>query len=380
MSRAAGIRKSTVVKTLDSIDESTIMDSSEVLTPSSPKTPGSPGTTFVGNSVNPSDSVMTMTPLSPALKACVTSVLASSANNSVIRTAGNTSSSAPVIVHILPLDEGAFLLLDNRTTLPEELPAYARGKTHNRYTNVLPNPITQVRLSIQHNDLETEYINANYIRGFGHRQARAYIAAQAPTTATLRAFVRMIWESGCVAIVMLTGLVELGKSKCAAYFPVESDDATPAVFGPVTVEVVRRSPAAQTGWMVSTLQLRMGSETRKVQHYWCKSWPDHDVPVDTQGHSVLSDTISMLRTIRDHHDMHGNDAPLLVHCSAGVGRTGTFISMDQARPHLCLESILPCRPQPFSPLHCQNSFRTYGLLLLLSLCFLPPFLWPSIPL
>lgn len=97
-------------------------------------------------------------------------------------------------LYISPLDVEVFESLDVRTTQPAELPLYARGKHLNRYSNVLPNPLTRVRLTVDDSGPESEYINANYVRGYGDTRAREYIAAQGPTPNTLNSFVRMIWE------------------------------------------------------------------------------------------------------------------------------------------------------------------------------------------
>ena len=91
-----------------------------------------------------------------------------------------TDDGEDLTIFIEPPDERAFEALDTNDTLPEELPAFARGRKMNRYWDILPNPVTRVRLDVINNEPSTEYINANYIRGYGDRSAHEYIASQGP--------------------------------------------------------------------------------------------------------------------------------------------------------------------------------------------------------
>ncbi len=236
-------------------------------------------------------------------------------------------------IHILPCDGASFLALDIRKTGPEEIPAYARGRHYNRYTNILPNPITQVRLEILRNDIETEYVNANYVRAYGHKQARGFIAAQAPTERTAETFVRMIWETGPMAVVMLTGLRELGKEKCAAYFPTGKDKSV--TIGDFEITVVARTDSDFVTVSNFSIRRKGLEHTQEFRHFWCKAWKDHDVPTGDTVTEQMLDLVLAVRAYRYKAD--GLESPLLVHCSAGVGRTGTFILIDQV-------SILPVHP------------------------------------
>ena len=269
---------------------------------------------------------------------------------------------APGITIVLrPLDVDGFMHLDSRPTFPEELPSYARGKKVNRYTNVLPNPITQVRLSIpEGHGVEAEYVNANYIRGYGQRSARDYIAAQAPTESNVDSFVRMIWETGISTIVMLTDIVENGRNKCFPYFPSFKAQSAPSLTSSLSQTSTIPPDLSATGelrfkglvisihsqhehvvqggkndkWVVTQLSFRHEhtNEKRIVAHFWYKGWPDHDVPMDSNGNVVVGPALELLSTVRAYrYTIDQRSSPLLVHCSAGVGRTGTFIAMDHVR-------------------------------------------------
>lgn len=110
-----------------------------------------------------------------------------------------TDDGEDLTIYINPLDEDAFEHLSTRDTLPEELPEFARGRTRNRYWDILPNPVTRVRLDVQRNDPTTEYINANYVRGFGDRSVREYIAAQGPEVSTV---VGRVNRSVCFVVIL----------------------------------------------------------------------------------------------------------------------------------------------------------------------------------
>lgn len=139
---------------------------------------------------------------------------------------GNMSRGAPLTLTSLlaPLDKAGFERLDKRLTVPEQVPPYGQGKVLNRYWDILPCPRTSVKLRCLNGDQSTQYINANYIRGSSHTPTgkpnpREYIAAQGPLPATVDAFVRMIFEQQCSAVVMTTRLVEGQKVKCERYWP-----------------------------------------------------------------------------------------------------------------------------------------------------------------
>ncbi|XP_064611900.1 receptor-type tyrosine-protein phosphatase F-like [Liolophura sinensis] len=209
-------------------------------------------------------------------------------------------------------------------TLSPKLPVTAASlednRVKNRYTDILPFDDTRVKLLPVEDDEASDYINANYIPGY-HSQ-REYIAAQGPLNATLEDFWRMVWEQDVSIIVMLTKLQEKGQDKCVKYWPDESDGVQQ--YGEVVVE-----PASYSN--LNTYDLRefsisVGSIRRKLKHFHYLMWPDFGV-------SDSEDMVNFLQDVRSHvrPNMSG---PLLIHCSAGVGRTGSFIAVDQIREKL----------------------------------------------
>ena len=242
-------------------------------------------------------------------------------------------------VYIAPLDTDAYDQLSTHPTFHVQLPPYFKGKTKNRYWDILPNPTTRVPLrplpipGTKRADPASIYINANYVRGYGDSKAKEYIAAQAPLPSTVYQFIRMIWEQKVGHIVMVTGLVEAGKRKCERYWPEES--GKPLRFecpGGPTLFLILTKEEEMPSVKISYLKITDGKKFRKVQHYWYHTWPDHGVPTNVRDEVYPNDVLGLLGRVKgDRRGPTGDGearGPLLVHCSAGVGRTGTFIVID----------------------------------------------------
>lgn len=235
-------------------------------------------------------------------------------------------------IYIAPLNEEQFEMLDPRaTTFPEELPTYCMNIDHNRYWDIIPNGITRVKLTVENDDQSTDYINANYVRGYGQAGAKKYIAAQGPLATSLERFIRMIWECNVLTIVMITGLVEAGEVTCERYWPEDEDE--PMHIGRFVVRLL--GIEYEDGYRFHDLEITTANGEKKVlRHYWFDSWPDHGVPENSLGEVFPDNAVHMLMSARTEQrrlaDLGERDAPLLVHCSAGIGRTGTFITIDHA--------------------------------------------------
>ncbi|KAI4894586.1 hypothetical protein NFI96_018812, partial [Prochilodus magdalenae] len=188
------------------------------------------------------------------------------------------------------------------------------NKGKNRYNNVLPYDSSRVKLST-HGSPFDDYINANYIAGYNSR--KEYIAAQGPLPATVNEFWRMIWEKHVQTIVMLTKCNEQGRVKCEKYWPSETKMYS-------NIMVTNVSEIALEDWTISDFTIKnvKTAESREVRHFHFTAWPDHGVPETTE---VL---INFRHLVREHMDQYSRHSPTVVHCSAGVGRTGTFIALD----------------------------------------------------
>lgn len=191
-------------------------------------------------------------------------------------------------------------------------------KNKNRFTNVLPYDWSRVKLTTLNDDRTSDYINANYMPGYG--SSRQYIAAQGPLPSTVNDFWRMVWEQRVKGVVMVTNCVEGGRTKCEQYWPL---DYTPCLYGDLLITV--RSEHKNPDWTLRELAVKnkITSEERVVRHFHFTAWPDHGVPEGTAS------LIQFRGLIREHVETQGaGGGPTVVHCSAGVGRTGTLIALD----------------------------------------------------
>ncbi|XP_037586408.1 receptor-type tyrosine-protein phosphatase C isoform X5 [Cebus imitator] len=191
------------------------------------------------------------------------------------------------------------------------------NQNKNRYVDILPYDYNRVELSEINGDAGSNYINASYIDGF--KEPRKYIAAQGPRDETVDDFWRMIWEQKATVIVMVTRCEEGNRNKCAEYWP-SVEEGTRA-FGDVVVKInqYKRCP----DYIIQKLSIINKKEKtagREVTHIQFTSWPDHGVPEDPH----------LLLKLRRRVNAFSNffSGPIVVHCSAGVGRTGTYIGID----------------------------------------------------
>ncbi|XP_070458535.1 receptor-type tyrosine-protein phosphatase C isoform X4 [Equus przewalskii] len=191
------------------------------------------------------------------------------------------------------------------------------NQNKNRYVDILPYDYNRVELSDINGDAGSNYINASYIDGF--KEPRKYIAAQGPRDETVDDFWRMIWEQKATVIVMVTRCEEGNRNKCAEYWP--SMEEGSRAFGDVVVKINEHKRCPD--YIIQKLNITNRKEKvtgREVTHIQFTSWPDHGVPEDPH----------LLLKLRRRVNAFSNffSGPIVVHCSAGVGRTGTYIGID----------------------------------------------------
>ncbi|CAF0843224.1 unnamed protein product [Didymodactylos carnosus] len=229
----------------------------------------------------------------------------------------------------------------------DDLPCTAATRqivaTKNRFLNILPIDATRVILNVLINDPATDYINANYISGY--KCPKKYIATQGPKPDTTEDFWRMIWELKLKSIVMLTNVIEGASrmTKCHQYWPeigytniygsyrVTGIDSTSLRdydkryfhLSKIQSDAVSTSSLTPIDAISSTSSSEYTSgelQQRLIIQYHYTQWPDMDIPVDSHP---------LINLIKEVNEQNGKeDYPIVVHCSAGVGRTGTYITID----------------------------------------------------
>ncbi|XP_076819208.1 receptor-type tyrosine-protein phosphatase alpha-like [Clavelina lepadiformis] len=186
----------------------------------------------------------------------------------------------------------------------------------NRFKNVIPYDKTRVKLTPIDDDPNSDYINANYIDSYD--VPKKYIATQGPKANTISDFWRMVWQSECGVIVMLANVIENGKRKCEKYWP---EPNQPINYNQIRVSLL--SEAKYDDYVVRGFTLsKLEEETRQVVQLQYLTWPDHGVPALTTG------IIRFNERARKCFKKSRLPGPIVVHCSAGVGRTGTFIAFN----------------------------------------------------
>ncbi|XP_056002718.1 receptor-type tyrosine-protein phosphatase kappa-like [Ostrea edulis] len=188
----------------------------------------------------------------------------------------------------------------------------------NRFKTTFPYEHSRVVLKEKWSDSENDYINANFIKDCNGE--KIYIAAQGPKNNTLTDFWRMIWQESIETIVMLTNLIENGKNKCTQYWP---EKGKVMEVGPCKVTLVKETAYSFHIVRILSVQRKNSPNKRRISQFHYIAWPDHGTPEElglAQFHSVVTRACSP-------------GTPCLVHCSAGVGRTGTYIALDSLLKH-----------------------------------------------
>ncbi|XP_023128459.2 tyrosine-protein phosphatase non-receptor type 18 isoform X1 [Amphiprion ocellaris] len=204
--------------------------------------------------------------------------------------------------------------LKRELSLSSEAGALKENIKKNRYKDILPYDQSRVILSLLTSDSDSDYINASFIQGAS--SSSPYIACQGPLSSTVTDFWRMIWQHEVKVIVMACREVEMGKKKCERYWT-EAHQSTS--FGPFTVTNVEETRPNEDV-VIRELTVSYLQMSRSLIQYQFLSWPDHDVPSETSG---VLDLLDRVRTSQGTHS-----SPLLVHCSAGCGRTGVICALD----------------------------------------------------
>jgi len=188
------------------------------------------------------------------------------------------------------------------------------NRPKNRFTNILPYDHSRVKLSGADDEDGSDFINANFVPGFNSK--REFIVTQGPLHSTRDDYWRMCWETNSRAIVMLTRCIEKGREKCDHYWPYDTE---PVYYGDIQVTILNESHFPD--WNINEFRMMRGDTVRTIRHFHFTTWPDFGVPEPPQT------LVRFVRAFRER--VSPEQRPIVVHCSAGVGRSGTFIALDR---------------------------------------------------
>uniref|UniRef100_A0A8D3DVG3 protein-tyrosine-phosphatase n=1 Tax=Scophthalmus maximus TaxID=52904 RepID=A0A8D3DVG3_SCOMX len=187
------------------------------------------------------------------------------------------------------------------------------NRMKNRYGNIIAYDHSRVRLQALEGEQSSDYINANYVDGY-HRPNH-YIATQGPMQETVFDFWRMVWQENTAAIVMVTNLVEVGRVKCCKYWPDDTE-----IYRDIKVTLIETELLSEYVIRTFAVEKRGAHEIREIRQFHFTGWPDHGVPYHATG------LLGFIRRVKAK--TLTNAGPMVVHCSAGAGRTGCFIVID----------------------------------------------------
>ncbi|XP_016526739.1 protein tyrosine phosphatase receptor type Db isoform X15 [Poecilia formosa] len=202
------------------------------------------------------------------------------------------------------------------------------NKFKNRLVNIMPYETTRVCLQPIRGVEGSDYINASFIDGY--RQQRAYIATQGPLAETTEDYWRMLWEHNSTIVVMLTKLREMGREKCHQYWPAERS----ARYQYFVVDPMAEYNMPQYILREFKVTDARDGQSRTVRQFQFTDWPEQGVPKSGEGF------IDFIGQVHKTKEQFGQDGPITVHCSAGVGRTGVFITLSIVLERMRYEGVV----------------------------------------
>ncbi|XP_037790412.1 tyrosine-protein phosphatase Lar-like [Penaeus monodon] len=202
------------------------------------------------------------------------------------------------------------------------------NKFKNRLVNILPYESTRVCLQPLRGSEGSDYINASFIDGYRYRCA--YIATQGPLQETVDDFWRMLWEHNSTIVVMLTKLKEMGREKCYQYWPNERSQR----YQFYVVDPIAEYNMPQYILREFKVTDARDGQSRTIRQFQFIEWPEQGVPKSGEGF------IDFIGQVHKTKEQFGQDGPITVHCSAGVGRTGVFITLSQVLERMQYEGVV----------------------------------------
>ncbi|XP_059803668.1 receptor-type tyrosine-protein phosphatase epsilon isoform X2 [Hypanus sabinus] len=196
-----------------------------------------------------------------------------------------------------------------------------------RVLQIIPYDFNRVVLPRKRGQEFSDYINASYIDGY--RQKDYFVATQGPIAHTVEDFWRMVWDCKSHTIVMLTELREREQEKCCQYWPSEGS----VTYGTYSIELKKDNIADAFSLRDLTVTNTTENTERTVRQFHFHDWPEIGIPAEGKG------MIDLIAAVQKQQQKSGNH-PIIVHCSAGAGRTGTFIALSNILERVKAEGLL----------------------------------------
>lgn len=196
-----------------------------------------------------------------------------------------------------------------------------------RVLQIIPYDFNRVVLPRKRGQEFSDYINASYIDGY--RLKDYFVATQGPIVHTVEDFWRMVWDCKSHTIVMLTELREREQEKCSQYWPSEGSTK----YGTYTVEMKNDNIGDAFSLRDLTVTNTVENKERTVRQFHFHDWPEIGIPLEGKG------MIDLIAAVQKQQQKSGNH-PIIVHCSAGAGRTGTFIALSNILERVKAEGLL----------------------------------------
>ncbi|KAL8583348.1 hypothetical protein ACOMHN_057634 [Nucella lapillus] len=224
------------------------------------------------------------------------------------------------------------------TTMDESYSVFHARTPHNRQKNRYRDvsPYDHSRVVLQKED-NSDYINASFVEV--EDAGRKYILTQGPLEHTCGDFWLMIWQQKSKAVVMLNRVIEKGTVKCAQYWPLgPSEGEEDMIFEDVGLRVTVKGDQDSNNFITRWLELEdmATGEKREVIHFHYTTWPDFGVPTSPMAF------LNFLKVVREEGALERDVGPAVIHCSAGIGRSGTFCLVDSCLVLIEKQKTLNC--------------------------------------